>query len=348
MADKTLLIKQLILRNATASAWTSSNPILGSGEMGIEIDTRKFKFGDGITAWNSLKYASGGGVEKKNVAPEPTDADYESGTIWLNTTDNTAYILVSVSGGTATWLQLAVTTGTVENAKTADKLKNARNITLNGAVATNTKSFDGSADLTFTLVLVASGVSAGTYTKVTVNDKGIVTSGENISAADIPNLTLSKITDAGTAAAKDIGTAAGNVPILDSNGKLNASVMPALAITEVFEVNSESEMLALTAQVGDVAIRADENKSYILAAEPASTLDNWKLLRTPTGAVLSVNGKTGAVTLTSDDISEGSTNLYFTNARFDTRFGQKNIGDLADGANAVMTSDTLILDCGNA
>lgn len=348
MADRTLNIKQLILRNDTAAQWTSKNPVLGSGEMGIEKDTRKFKFGDGVTAWNDLKYASGGGVEKKTTAPTTSDVDYEPGTIWLNTTDNTAYVLMSVSGSTATWMQLAVTTGTVENAKTADKLKTARNITLNGAVVTNTKSFDGSADVTFTLVLATSGVGAGTYTKVTVNDKGIVTSATNISAADVPNLTLSKITDAGTAAAKDIGTAAGNIPILDSNGKLNASVMPALAITEVFEVNSQEEMLALTAQVGDVAIRIDENKSYILAAEPASTLDNWKLLRTPTDAVLSVNGKTGAVTLTTDDIQEGSTNLYFTNARFDTRFGQKNVGDLADGANALMVSDTFTLDCGNA
>ena len=51
------------LRRGTASEWTTANPILAAGEMGIETDTRKFKFGDGTTPWNTLAYASaeGGG-----------------------------------------------------------------------------------------------------------------------------------------------------------------------------------------------------------------------------------------------------------------------------------------------
>ena len=51
------------LRRGTASEWTTNNPILAAGEMGIETDTRKFKFGDGTTPWNTLAYASaeGGG-----------------------------------------------------------------------------------------------------------------------------------------------------------------------------------------------------------------------------------------------------------------------------------------------
>lgn len=41
---------------APASAWTSSNPILGLNEIGQETDTLKYKVGDGVTAWNSLAY----------------------------------------------------------------------------------------------------------------------------------------------------------------------------------------------------------------------------------------------------------------------------------------------------
>lgn len=51
--------------------------------------------------------------------------------------------------------------------------------------------------------LAAVGTS-GTYTKVTTDSKGRVTSGTTLSATDIPTITLSKISDAGTAAAKDI------------------------------------------------------------------------------------------------------------------------------------------------
>ena len=104
-----------------------------------------------------------------------------------------------------------------------------------------------------------------------------------------------------------LGTAAGNIPILDSNGKLAESVIPAVAITDTYVVATETAMLALNAQKGDIAIRSDLDKSFVLQATPASTLANWKELLTPTDAVLSVNGKTGAVTLNLDNISDGST-----------------------------------------
>ena len=90
---------------------------------------------------------------------------------------------------------------------------------------------------------------------------------------------------------------------LDTNGKLNESQIPSLAITDVFEANSQASMLALsTAKRGDVCIRTDINKTYILATDGYSTLSNWKELRTPTDLVLSVAGKTGAVTLTAIDV----------------------------------------------
>lgn len=70
---------------------------------------------------------------------------------------------------------------------------------------------------------------------------------------------------------------------LDADAKLEANQLPALAITDTFVVNTEAAMLALDAQQGDVAVRTDEQKSYILTADPASTLGNWQELLTPTG-----------------------------------------------------------------
>jgi hypothetical protein len=101
---------------------------------------------------------------------------------------------------------------------------------------------------------------------------------------------------------------------LGADQKIPTSQLPALAITETFVVLDQTEMLALTAQTGDVAIRVDLNKSFILSDNDPSILANWKELLTPTDSVLSVNGQTGAVTLTTSHIGEGS-NLYFTNAR---------------------------------
>jgi len=116
-------------------------------------------------------------------------------------------------------------------------------------------------------------------------------------------LASSKITGLGTAAALNTGTASGNIPLLDGTGKLSTAILPSIAINDTFAVATESAMLALTAQRGDIAIRSDLNKSYVLAVDAPETLANWKELLTPTDTVLSVAGRTGAIALTVTDVS---------------------------------------------
>lgn len=74
----------------------------------------------------------------------------------------------------------------------ATRLAVARKLSVSGA-ATGSATFDGSADTNITLTLADSGVAAGTYQKVTVNIKGLVTGGGGLAASDIPNLDWSKI-----------------------------------------------------------------------------------------------------------------------------------------------------------
>lgn len=223
--------------------------------------------------------------------------------------------------------------------------------------ATVTVSGDATGSATFAtnaanvaVTLANSGVEAGTYAKVTVDTKGRVTAGAALEASDIPALTLEKITDAGSAAAKNVGTAEGEVPVLDANGKLAESVLPAIAITDTFVVDSEEAMLALTVQIGDVAVRTDVNKTFILKDKDATALASWVEIKTPTDFVVSVNGKTGsAVVLSTTDIAEG-TNLYFTEERatanFNTNIAATNASALADGAHIVLDTDEIIIDCG--
>ena len=70
----------------------------------------------------------------------------------------------------------------------------------------------------------------------------------------------------------------------------------AVALTTVQTAVSQAAQLALTAQEGDVVVRSDENKSYVHNGGTAGTMADYTLLATPTDAVLSVNGVTGAVT----------------------------------------------------
>lgn len=115
----------------------------------------------------------------------------------------------------------------------------------------------------------------------------------------------------GTAAYKDAGNSAGNVPLIMPNGKLDNSILPALNVTDVFTADSEEEMLALNADAGDICIRTDENKTYILTAEPASTLSNWTEIAL-VASVESVNNKKGVVTLDADDVGAVSKNDAIT------------------------------------
>lgn len=220
-------------------------------------------------------------------------------------------------------------------AETAVKLQTARQIALSGD-ATGSVNFDGSANVTIAATLANSGVGAGTYTKVTVDAKGRVTSAVQQTAADIPTLTLAKISDAGTAASKNTGTASGNVPVLDAGGKLDVSILPALAITDTFVVANQTAMLALTAEVGDVAVRSDLNKTFILKAAPASTLANWQELLTPTSPVTSVAGKTGAVTLTASDVGLGNV----TNESKATMFTNSALTGVPTAPTAAVATNT--------
>lgn len=457
MANTTLDVK-IQIRNDTKNNWTTQNPVLLKGEMGVETDTRKFKFGDGVSDWKTLEYASATGAIIMNKAPTPTDSGYDVGAMWVDTAANKAYLLFNNTTNQAVWKQLvtpddlsdlgagdmlksqfannpkaeqgyvnaaivadtanatkgtltagsktfngsadvtvtaddlgaltavpgeyvkntdygtAETGGVVKStakgtdtvtisadgtmtigkaseavaADTATALATGRTISVAGDATGTSPVFDGSANVTIPLVLANSGVVAGTFTKVTVDAKGRVTEGvANLTAADIPELTLSKISDAGTAAAKDFGTAEGNVPVLGAGGKLSEAVIPAIAITDTFVVDSQSAMLALEAQQGDVAVRTDVNKTFILKVAPATTLANWVELETPTDAVTSVNGLTGAVTLTTSEVAEGS-NLYFTTARANANWVTHASTELTDSDTLLRTTDTFILNGGNA
>ena len=76
------------IRRDTAAAWASANPVLGLGEMGLETDTRKTKFGDGLSAWNSLSYS----VDKSQIG--------------LSNVDNTSDANKPISSATQTALDL--------------------------------------------------------------------------------------------------------------------------------------------------------------------------------------------------------------------------------------------------
>lgn len=78
------------------------------------------------------------------------------------------------------------------------------------------------------------------------------------------------------------------------DGKIDGSLMPSIAVIDTFPVPNEASMLGLQCERGDIAIREDLGKTFILTQMPPSVLSNWRELTSTN--VTSVNGKTGAVT----------------------------------------------------
>lgn len=78
----------LQIRGGTAAQWTAANPILRAREPGLEIDTGKIKWGDGVTHWSSLAYWPGGpaGAAGANggseIAAQPLSTSYGMTVAW--------------------------------------------------------------------------------------------------------------------------------------------------------------------------------------------------------------------------------------------------------------------------
>lgn len=54
---------EIRFRRGTSSQWSAVNPVLSPGEPGYVTDLNTLKVGDGLTAWNDLPWATGGGGE---------------------------------------------------------------------------------------------------------------------------------------------------------------------------------------------------------------------------------------------------------------------------------------------
>ena len=121
---------------------------------------------------------------------------------------------------------------------------------------------------------------------------------------------------------------------LDANGLVPTNHLPPLAITDVHVVADATERLALVAQEGDVAIQTDDSTSWIYDGSA------WVQFAIGGSGVSSVNGQTGVVSLLTTDIAEG-TNLYYTTTRFDDRLATKTTDNLTEGSSNKYFSDTL-------
>jgi hypothetical protein len=239
---------QIQLRNGTAAQWTAANPTLAAGEVGIESDTRKQKFGDGTTAWNSLSYAGGSGTVTGVTGTSP----------------------VASSGGTTPAISLSSAYGDTLNpyaSKTANQVLAAPNGTA------GVPSFRAlvSADIP-TLNQNTTGTAAGLSSTLAVSSGGTgqttYTDGQLLIGNSTGN-TLSKATL----------TAGSNVTITNGNGSITIAasgggggVTSVTGTSPVASSGGTTPAISLSSGYGDTLNPyASKTANYVLAAPNGSS-----------------------------------------------------------------------------
>jgi Major tropism determinant N-terminal domain len=96
---------QIQLRRDTAANWTTTNPTLAAGELGLETDTAKYKIGNGSTAWSSLAYSS---LPSNAIDANTINA---KGDLLVGTADNTIGVLTAGTAGYVLMVDSSTATG---------------------------------------------------------------------------------------------------------------------------------------------------------------------------------------------------------------------------------------------
>ena len=164
---------QMAQRKDTAANWTAANPILLSGEIGYETDTKKFKIGNGSTAWNSLAYLP---------IPDGSGNLTITGNLEIGSTGSLTFEGSTADGFETT---LAVTNPTADRTITLPDVTGTVVTTGDTGSVTSTMIANGTivdADISSTAEIAVSKLANGTANQV------IVTDGTNVSWSD--NLTL--------------------------------------------------------------------------------------------------------------------------------------------------------------
>ena len=158
----------LLKRSSTASSVPAAGS-LQAGELAVNLADQKLY---SKTAGGTVVQVGFGNLTSTMVTTALGFAPY-------NSTNPNGYVTASgsISGSSGSC------TG---NAANATRWATGRTIALTCDVTGTSAAFDGSAALSFAATLANSGVAAGTYTKVTVDAKGRVTTGASLTAADVP------------------------------------------------------------------------------------------------------------------------------------------------------------------
>jgi len=158
-------------RRDTAANWTSNNPVLEAGQLGLETDTLKIKFGDGTTAWTSLSYAAGGGGGGGISDGDKGDITVSaSGATW--TIDNGAVSYAKMQDVSAA--SKLIGRGSASGSGDPQEITLGTGLTMSGTTLSSSGSISGSTGSTDNAIIRADGTGGSTIqgSVPTIDDNG--------------------------------------------------------------------------------------------------------------------------------------------------------------------------------
>lgn len=335
---------QIQVRRGTTAEWSAANPVLAEGEIGLDTTLDNIKIGDGVTAWTSLNFFA---LSESSLSNHESDTTNVHGIADTSLLATTSYVDTAESDAVTTANAYSDSLATnYDPAGSAATSESNANTYTDSAVSTHNLSTTSVHGISNTANLVYTDDSRLSDSRTPTAHAATHASG----GTDEITVAQSQVTNLATDLSSKIPStekgAANGVATLDGNTKIPSTQLPAITITSTFVVVSESAMLAITAQEGDVAVRSDLNKSFILAGSDPTILANWQELLTPTDAVQSVDGRTGTVSLSdlydasgSASTAESNANSYTDSAISTHNSDTTNVHGITDTSDLVVTSD---------
>lgn len=259
-------------RRGTLSNWSTVNPILADGEIGVDLTSLRIKVGNGTSTWNQLDYSFakiffGSNAPASNLGfKNDVYIDSLTGLIYNKTDDTTWAAGTSIAGNYVNLSDVGVTVASLSGGKIPDT-QIPDGIARDSEVTTALSSYvptsqKGAASGVATLD--TNGTIPDTQIPAAIaRDSEVTTAINNLSSTlttSIGNVATDLSTNYVPNTAK--GTANG-VATLGSDGKLTAGQIPAISIVDTHVVSSLAAQNALTVQKGDFVIRTDEGKTYV-------------------------------------------------------------------------------------
>jgi hypothetical protein len=159
------MLVQMQVRRGTSTEWTTANPILAAGEIGLDTTQNKFKIGDGTSTWNALAFATG-----PAGAQGLTPVFSRQGTLTAGAGTQRLYV---ERAGTVTVARAALGTPPVGSAVVVDINKNGTSI-LSSPISVAAGAY------TATGTISTSAVSIGDYFTVDIDSVGSTSAGANL------------------------------------------------------------------------------------------------------------------------------------------------------------------------